>query len=235
MYYFMTFTTTLTQEPIIQATCVQLHNTSPKEASTIEELLQLIEKSEVISGPSREELLTIHDEYQSLEYPADEEKSIFLYYIIDHILTPSIESDEVEKIDELLEFESIGMELLISLLPPGSNPDTYLKQLAQEEVIIERLVVIEDFFNSQMELLQNLANNAQDNIRDKFDVIKLEIINLSSKIEGAHLNLQARIHELSHKVEDAERVLSQLTDKSIQVQGKFKKLQTEIKDNHKVF
>jgi len=227
--------TTVTQETMLETRCVHLLHLSQDEEITVESLMQLIIESDVISDSAREELLVFQKQYDSLRDPNNEEKSVFLYYLIEHILISSIENGLEEDIDELLEFESKSRELLTSLLPEGVGPDSYLEHLGQEEIIVERLVVIENFFNSQMELLESLASTTQKQMIKKFSQIKEQLIQLSSEIEDSQITLINRIAELSLKVESAGDNLQDLTEKCMDEQNEFTNLQMTTKQDHRTF
>lgn len=212
----------------------------PKNESEGWDLIQCfmhtIQNSGVLSTLSMKKLNEIALGYASLQDPTPRQQSILLHQLIYDVLYPSTKEElEDDQIDVLFDFEDEAKRFLGQLLPIGTDIEGYLSQLSVEKVVIERLILYRNFYQSQLGILNQSAETVNSKMIAKFEEIRKQFLEFSAKTEVLDENLRKRVEEVSKKMESLGRQYEEVRVKAQDAAGEFNGLQNTIKNSCRTF
>jgi len=203
-----------------------------EDLTPVQGLMQSMRSSGALSTLPKEKLEEVALGYASLSDPTPRQQSILLHQLIHDVIQPSTQEElEDEQMDALFDFEDQAKILLKQILPKGTAIQDYLKQLSIEKVVIERLILYRNFYQSQLDILNQSAESVNFKMIAKFEEIRGQFLKFSADIEGVDESLNRRIEEVSKKMQFLGKRYEEVKFKAHCAVKNFTGLQNNIKES----
>lgn len=134
-----------------------------------------------------------------------ENGAMCLCFLLCEIIRPTIVShgNQLENQIKLLNFEEELKGILQILLPPDANLEAFIesceKSIPEEEMLCQHLLRIEICFNQKMKELCQIANQANEQFKQQFELIRNRLQTFDQKRKSMTVDMQKQLDIISEK------------------------------------